>query len=123
MDFDAEVDPFRTAVAGQAMDPLPAGGIDPDGPSVDRFAYVRDGLALFLANDINQVVVTDHGVAVGVLSRATMSEVLAKRLAESTPQPPSLDWHRPTRRIPRIDETHHGDETIDGTSPEPGSMP
>jgi hypothetical protein len=104
VEFDTETDPFRTAVARQAMDPLPAGGIDPDAPSVDGLAYLRDALALFLASDIDQVVVTDDGVAVGVLTRDTMSEVLAKRLAESTPQAPSLRWRGSARQTPRIDE-------------------
>ena len=121
VEFDTETDPFRTVVARQAMDPLPAGGIDPNGPSVDGLAYLRDALALFLANDIDQVVVTDNGVAVGVLTRNTMSEILAKRLAESTPQAPSLRWHRPARQTPRIDEPDHSDEAVEKTIPEPES--
>ena len=97
VEFDTETDPFRTAVARQAMAPIPDGGIDPDAPSLDGLSYVRDALAVFLATDTNQVVVTDDGVAVGVLTRDAMSEVLAKRLAESTPQDPSLCRHRPAQ--------------------------
>ena len=120
VEFDTETDPFRTAVARQAMDPLPALGMDPDAPSVDGMAYLRDALALFLANDIDQVVVTDDGVAVGVLTRDTMSEVLAKRLAESTPQDPSLRWHRPARQTPRIDDPDPSDKAIDTDKPGAG---
>ncbi len=115
VEFDTETDPFRTAVARQAMNPLPEGGIDPDAPSVDCLAYLRDALALFLATDINQVVVTDDGVAVGVLTRDTMSEVLAKRLAESTPQDPSLRLHGPARQAPQVDNPDPSDEAIDTT--------
>lgn len=120
IEFDTEVDPFRTAVAGQAMDPLPDGYSTVGVPSVDRYAYLRDALAMFLAEGTETVVVTDHGAPVGVLARKTMAEVLVRRLAESNPQPPNLRWSPgrlqlrwPARsgRTPRIDQTHNGDDT------------
>lgn len=117
VELDVELDPFRTAVAGQAMDPLPA---DPQGrgrladQSVERSAYLRDALAIFLVDkEATGVVVTEAGSPVGVVSRGTMAEVLARRIAESSPQPPTLRWpprlaRRPARlpRVRRIDETH-----------------
>jgi chloride channel protein, CIC family len=140
VEFDTEVDPFRTAVAGQAMDPLPPGpplaavatdawgndatatsatltGSDVAGQTVDRFAYLRDALAIFLAEkDAARVVVTDHDAPIGTISRQTMAEVLARRVAESDLQPPSLNlrsrsapWLRAwaaAHRIPRLDQTH-----------------
>ena len=118
VEFDTEVDPFRTVVAGQAMDPLPSGSAAAAGPSVDRFSYLRDALAIFLAErELDEVVVTENGAPVGVLSRATMAEVLGRRLGESQPQPPTLRWpsgrtgqlrSRALRvvRIPRVDEAH-----------------
>ena len=117
VEFDTEVDPFRTAVAGQAMDPLPADPEVPVGPSVDRFSYLRDALAIFLADrDLSAVVVTDAGSPVGVISRDTMAEVLARRVAETSLQPPTIRLvpgagslrHRTARlmRVRRIDEAH-----------------
>jgi CIC family chloride channel protein len=120
VEFDTEVDPFRTAVAGQAMDPLPAGAAPlavAAGRSVDRFAYLREVLAIFLADkDAARVVVTEHGAPIGTISRETMADVLTRRLAESDPQPPTLAWKSrsaPWRRawaaahrVPRLDETH-----------------
>lgn len=117
VEFDTEVDPFRSVVAGQAMDPLPAAPATFAGPSVDRFSYLRDALGVFLADgDVSHVVVTDHGVPVGVVTRDTMAEVLARRVAESAPQQPTLRWSphwgsmraRASRmvRVRRLDEAH-----------------
>jgi len=95
IELDTEVDPFRTAVAGQAMVPLAAGMSVDDAPTVDRSAYLHDALALMLAEQTDQVVVTQDGVAVGMLTQQTMTAVLARRIGESTPQTPTL---RRTRR-------------------------
>lgn len=135
VEFDTEVDPFRTAVAGQAMDPLPPAGV-PAGAArqtVDRFAYLRDALAIFLVDtQATEVVVTENGVPVGMVHRDTMAEVLARRIAESAPQTPTLRWPPGSGarlraalrsvRILRIDEAHGNaapdaetDEAADGT--------
>lgn len=90
--FDTELDPFRSVVAGQVMDPLPA-SVDAGSPSVDRFAYLRDALALFLVERATQVVVTDDGNPVGVLTPSIMSDALTRRLAESEMQSPTI-WSR-----------------------------
>jgi len=119
VEFDSETDPFRTAVARQAMDPLPDDGVDTDLPSVDGLAYLRDALAVFLASDVDHVIVTDDGVAVGVLTRDTMTAVLAKRLADSDPQAPSLRRHRRAQQTPRIDNPDARDEGIETPSAAP----
>ncbi len=121
IEFDAEVDPYRTAVAGQAMDPLPATNGPHLGPSVDCFSYLRDALAIFLAHpEAERVTVTQDGVPVGVISRATMAEVMGRRIAESEIQEPTFRWPRPPAakiakvwsrarragRVHRIDEAH-----------------
>lgn len=109
VEFDTEVDPFRTAVAGQVMEPLPAGTSLPVTPSdtpasnttVDRSSFLRDALAIFLAEqDAVRVVVTDNGSPVGTISREVMAEVLRRRIAESSLQPPSLHW--PTGSAARL---------------------
>jgi chloride channel protein, CIC family len=118
VEFDAEVDPFRTVVAGQAMDPLSSRPGTHAGPCVDRFSFLRDALAIFLTNpDVEEVVVTENERPVGVISRGTLAEVLGRRIAESELQPPTLRWPsgsarqlrsrmRRAVRIPRLDETH-----------------
>lgn len=115
VEFDTEVDPFRTAVAGQAMDPLPSTPGALDGPSVDRFSYLRDALGFFLADGTDRVVVTENGAPVGVLTRHAMADVLGRRVAESLPQDPTLSWRsiripkrRPATdgRVLRVDEVH-----------------
>lgn len=133
VEFDTEVDPFRTVVAGQAMDPLPEGAAILSGPSVDRFSYLRDALAVFLAKpELDEVLVTDEETPVGVITRGTMAEVLGRRVAESALQEPTLRWPsgsagqlrsrlRSAVRIRRVDEAHgnaeegaeDGDETED----------
>lgn len=133
VEFDAEVDPFRTVVAGQAMDLLPPRPATPSAPTVDRFSYLRDALAIFVAKpEVEEVVVTESATPVGVISRGTMNEVLGRRIAESELQPPTLCWPSgPARqsrsrvrravRIPRLDEAHanvvqdagtHGDGVV-----------
>ncbi|HTX62217.1 MAG TPA: chloride channel protein, partial [Acidimicrobiales bacterium] len=141
VEFDTEVDPFRTAVARQAMDPLPGrsdAGAAPHGaavpepsavrPSIDASAYLCDALPAFVGSDLDALVVTDGGVPVGLLRRTVVTEVLTRRLAESVPQPPTLRRRRrlpstgtggghviPTGggRVPRLDETHDGAATIE----------
>ena len=105
VEFDTETDVLRTSVAGQAMDPLPAGPLDPGLPRVDRLAYLRDAAPLFLAG-AEQAVVCDGDRPVGMVTRATLDEALARRLAESVPQP--TGWFR-SRRVPRMDEAHHNE--------------
>lgn len=124
VEFDAEVDPFRTAVARQAMDPLPARTTTPAGPSVDHLSYLREALALFLADrEVDEVVVTEEGRPVGVIARTTMAEVLGRRIAESQLQEPTLRWPagsadpmrfraRRAARIRRVDEAH-GNAVLD----------
>ncbi len=138
VEFDSEVDPFRTVVAGQAMDPL---ATDPRAtdlrarrqatlgrPTVDRFSYLRDALAIFLADrEVEEVVVTEKGSPIGIISRGTMAGVLGKRIAESRLQEPTLRWRAGSARrlrsrvlhavqVPRVDEAHGnvvGDAAID----------
>ena len=119
VEFDTELDPFRTAVAGQAMDPLPADFEPRNAATIDRGAYLRDALQVFLAGDADSIVVTERGTPVGLLRRGTMAEVLVRRLAESHTQEPSLRvfgdgglsarraWRR-APRVARIDELHTG---------------
>lgn len=93
VEFDTEVDPFRTVVAGQAMGPVPEGEIAFGGPSVDRSSYLRDALAIFMAEpDVKNVVVTDKAKPIGVIARDTITEVLGRRIGESATQPPTLRW-------------------------------
>ena len=85
---------------------------------MDRFSYLRDALAIFLVEkDATSVVVTEGGKPVGVIARDTMAEVLGRRIAESTLQPPALRWPsgpaarlraRASRRarVRRLDEAH-----------------
>jgi len=96
IEFDTQVDPFRTAVAAQAMVPLAAGEEAGDGPTVDRSSYLREALALLLTEGTDQVVVTEEGAAVGVLTRRDMAAVLKRRIGESALQAPTL--RRPARR-------------------------
>lgn len=91
--FDTELDPFRSVVAGQVMDPLPA-TLDSGAPRVDRFAYLRDALAFFLTEGAKQVIVTEGGRPVGVLTPAIMADALARRLAESALQEPTIRARR-----------------------------
>lgn len=110
VEFDTQVDPLRTALAGQAMDPLPSGPLDPALPVVAHSSYLHDALTRFLTTTADQVVVVDSDdEPVGVLPRSTIQEVLARRVDEDLPQPPALLTARPSRRVRRIDETHHGD--------------
>ena len=134
VEFDTEVDPFRTAVAGQAMDPLSESSIPPGAPSVDRSSYLRDVLAIFLAErEVNEVVVTADASPVGVITRSVISDVLSRRLAESELQAPTLRpalfparRRRPrgprAGRIPRVDEAHGNapDPDADSDGAEPG---
>ncbi|MHB1584196.1 MAG: chloride channel protein [Acidimicrobiales bacterium] len=112
VEFDTETDPFRTSVAGQAMDPLEPGDLERSLPRIDRHAYLSDALVAFLDSDTDEVVVADGGVPVGVLRRHTMRAALAKRLAESVRQPPTLGRRRRVRvRVRRVDEEHPGTST------------
>ena len=104
VEFDTQVDPFRTAIAAQAMDPLPETPL-PDGlPAIASTAYLDDAVAVFLATDAAQLMVVDEDQPVGVIGRRTLSEALARRLAEAVPQPPNL--LRPFPRVRRMDEAH-----------------
>lgn len=126
IEFDTQIDPFRTAVAGQAMDPLPDEPLEPGLPTVASSSNLHDALTLFLTTTAHSVVVVDDATPVGVLARATIIGVLARRTAEDLPQPPTLHpfgtprRHRRTWRIRRIDQTHHGD-TPAATGPPAGS--
>ena len=119
IEFDTEVDPFRTAVAGQAMDSLPASApqLPAVGPRVDRFSFLDEVLAIFLAQpEVEQVIVTEDGTPVGTIARETMAEVLSRRLAESVVQEPTLRWpagvagrfraRLSPARVLRLDEAH-----------------
>lgn len=118
VEFDAQVDPFRTAVAAQAMDPLPEGGVEPGAPEVRPDAYLQDALAVFLADPVEHLVVVDGGTPIGLLARRTLDEALARRLAENVPQPANL--RPPRRRVRRLDETHRG-HPADAGNPEEAS--
>ena len=93
VEFDTEVDPFRTVVAGQAMEPVLEGEVAFAGPTVDRSSYLRNALAIFMgAPDVKNVVVTDNAKPIGVIARDTVTEVLGRRIGESATQPPTLRW-------------------------------
>lgn len=114
VEFDAEVDPFRTTVAAQAMDPLPPDGLDPTLPQVAETAFLREAVAVFLAEPVPELAVVDGGGRpVGVLARGTIEEALARRLAESVPQPPTFLRRGPTRRVRRLDEVHAGTPPVE----------
>ncbi|MDA8276282.1 MAG: chloride channel protein [Actinomycetota bacterium] len=98
IDFDTEADPFRTAVAGQLMEPLPVDADAPCGPSVERLAYARDALVVLLADGADAVTVTDGGKPVGVLRREALRGLLARRIAESELQEPRLGRPLPVGR-------------------------
>jgi hypothetical protein len=106
IEFDTEVDPFRTSVVGHVADPLPEGPIDPALPHLDHTAFLRDAVALFLAGSTDAVVVDRHGEPVGLLHRRIIEEAVARRIAEQVPQPPSLLRGRRSWRIRRLEETH-----------------
>ncbi len=102
VEFDTQVDPLRTLVAAQVMDPLPEAGVAPGTPEIRPDAYLHDALAVFLAHPGEHLVVVERGTPVGLLARAALDEVLARRLAEDTPQPGKL--RRPGRRPGHLDE-------------------
>lgn len=99
--FDTELDPFRSVVAGQVMDALPP-KLEPHAPSVDRFSYLRDALAFFLTEGVAQVVVTDGGRPVGVVTPAIITDTLTRRLAEAELQDPTI-WSRRRRQLASLD--------------------
>jgi hypothetical protein len=49
--------------------------------------------------------------------------VLAKRLRESEPQPPSLRWPRRADRAPSLDKSHDGEETGESARDGPDVTP
>ncbi|MGH8980718.1 MAG: chloride channel protein [Acidimicrobiales bacterium] len=116
IEFDAEVDPFRTVVAGQAMKTLPARPTAQSGQSVDRFSFLRDTVAIFLEKqELDEVVVTEEGTPVGVISRRTAADVLVQRFAESALQQPTLrrpsgSAHRLRSRVPHAERILRADE-------------
>jgi hypothetical protein len=132
IEFDTEVDPFRTSVVGHVADPLPDGPFDPALPHLHHTAFLRDAVTLFLAGSTEAVVVDKDGEPMGLLHRTTIEEAVARRLAEQVPQPPSLLRGRRSWRIRRLEETHavddpsrngHGDppgDPADGRPPEAG---
>lgn len=90
VEFDTQVDPFRTAVAAQVMEPLAEGAEVPALPAVSPTSYLSDALDLFLSTDAERVLVVDSERPVGILRRAALRDALARRLAENEPQPPTL---------------------------------
>lgn len=109
VEFDTETDPLRTSVAGQVMDPLPSCALEQSAPRIDRHAYLSEALVAFLNSETDRVIVVDGEEPVGVLQRQTMRDAIAKRLAESVRQPPSLAARRRRRvRVRRLDEEHAG---------------
>lgn len=120
VEFDTQVDPFRTAIAAQAMDPLPDAPLQDGLPVIAATAYLDDAVAVFLATEAEQLVVAEDGRPVGVIARRTVSEALVRRLAEAVPQPPNL--LRPFPRIRRIDEAHAGQGAAD-EEPDAGEEP
>ena len=90
VEFDTQVDPFRTAVAAQVMEPLAEGPEVPTLPAISPTSYLSDALDLFLSTDAERVLVVDSERPVGILRRAALRDALARRLAENEPQPPTL---------------------------------
>jgi hypothetical protein len=68
---------------------------------------LRDALSVFLGQSgIDEILVTEDGSPVGVLSRRAMADVLRRKLAESELQDPTLHW--PTTRLRRhLDRARH----------------
>jgi CIC family chloride channel protein len=107
--FDAEVDPLRTAFAGQVMDPLPEGPPDPALPRVHTTDYLRQAVAIFLADGVSTVIVVEDGdTPVGVLHRSVVEAAVARRLAESAPQAPTLVPGRRPWRVARPGNANRG---------------
>ncbi len=116
VDFDAQVDPLRTRVAGQVMSlgvpgageagsdprpgrdtatpsPTPAALVDRPA-SVDRWDYVVEALPALTAG-CDEVEVTDAGRVVGRLDRAAVDSLLSGRASDERVQSPSLVlWRR-----------------------------
>lgn len=86
VDFDAQTDPLRMRVAGLVMQP-----VDPatDLPSVDRWAYLSEVLAMMLEQNTSAVAVTDRGAVVGVVTHDEIDAELRRHLAEEHLQPPT----------------------------------
>ncbi|MGH9057212.1 MAG: chloride channel protein [Acidimicrobiales bacterium] len=105
VEFDAEVDPFRLTVVGNAADPLPDDPVDPSLPHLDHTAFLRDAVSLFLAGSAESVVVDKEGSPIGLLHRRTIEEALARRLAELVPQQANLLRGR-TGRVRHLEETY-----------------
>lgn len=92
VDFDAQVDPLRTVVVGQLMEPLPSSGTTEGLASLARHAPLADALPLFLRGEADHLLVLDDGRPVGLLPRGALADVLLQRAEEATPQPPTIPW-------------------------------
>ncbi len=90
VEFDTQVDPFRTAVAAQVMTPV-AGVPDRDTlPIVRPTSYLQDVLDCFLSTGAEQVMVVDGETPVGMVPRSALTDALVRRRSENEPQPPTL---------------------------------
>lgn len=124
VEFDTEVDPLRSAVAGQVMEPIADRSDVPAGPSVERSAFVRDALASFLEHGTDTVTVTERDRPVGILGREAVATVLARRFADARLQPgclrvrPAWATRRAQTNAPREAPAGDAEDTAAGaTSP------
>ena len=118
VEFDTQVDPFRTAVAAQVMEPLVE---VPEGdalPIVGPTSYLQDVLDCFLNTGAEKVVVIDGETPVGVLSRSALKDALARRLYENEPQPPTLHPGKAIGRLLQRFSTSEAAKEIAGDFPE-----
>jgi len=113
VELDTEVHPYRTAVCGQIMVPLPTlcteagdrgrrrvlGNPAPLvlAPSVDRYAYAEVAADL-VEGGASAVTVTDLGVPVGLIRRADLDRLARRSRDERRIQQPSLHRRPPGER-------------------------
>jgi CIC family chloride channel protein len=91
VDFDTQTDPYRMVVVAQVMEALPEEPLAADLPVIAPSAFLYEALSVFLNQPVDRVLVAEPGGrAVGSLTRSSLEEALARRLAEDTLQPPAL---------------------------------
>ena len=111
VEFDTQVDPFRTTVAAQVMKPLTQVPEGDELPIVSVTSFLHDALDYFLTTGAEQVVVVDGETPVGILSRSALKDALARRQSENELQPPTL---HPWRAIDRLRRRLRAPEPANG---------
>ena len=117
VDFDTQTDPLRMRVAALVMQPRNRSESTAQAPAVGRWAHLSEALAVLLETGRSEVVVTDHGEAVGTVTREEIEAELRRRIADERIQAPTLGPWAP-RAVKRVAET-----TTEGTDrPGPESI-